>query len=90
MVESDPVRRGRLHIEAEVLTLAHPMDELLANVLTYVLFRLSAQSNFDDLWAERGQLAFVLHKGADATLLVPDEEVLLGGLGVVDGGLQLL
>ena len=89
-VVSGPVRRSRFRIEAEVFTLTHAMDELLANELTNVLLRLSAQCNFDDLWAERGQLAFVLHKGADAALLVPNEQVLLGGLGVANSGLQLL
>lgn len=66
------------------------MDELLANELAHIFFGLPPQSNFDDLGAERGQLAFVLHEGADAALLVPNEEVLVGGLGVADGGLQLL
>ena len=85
-----PVWSGGLTIKAESLTLAHGINELLADVLSDVCVRLTTQSNFDNLGPERCKLRLVLHEGADAALLVPDEQVLLRFFGLADWRLKFL
>ena len=85
-----PVRRRSVTVEAEILALSHPVHELFANEFTHIRIRLAVEGHFDDLGSDRRELSLVRHEGADAPLLVPDEEILAGLPGVVDSSVQLL
>ena len=88
--ESCPVSRSRLDIEAEFLTLTHGVNELFPNVLTHLSICLPIQAHFDDFRSQRCELSLVLHEGTNASLLVPDEQVLIGFFGVDDSSHKLL
>ena len=85
-----PVRRTCLHVKAELLALAHAVNEGLADEVADVLSRLAAEGLLDNLGAKSGKLALVLHESADRALLVPDEEVLVGSSSIVDSRIELL
>ena len=85
-----PVGRSGVNVKTERISVAHGVDPLLSDVLSHVWVALLAEGDLDDLRSQGRKLGLVLHEGADATLLVPDEEVLAGLLGAVDGLLEPL
>ena len=90
LVVLGPLRDRLIDVEAEALTIAHGIDELLANTLSDALVSLVSNGLLDDLWSELEALTFVVHESADAALLVPDEEVLACLVCIRDNQLEPL
>ena len=88
--ESGEVRGRTLDVVTEVLTIARTIDPLFPDVLADVGVCLSLEGDFDDFGGKRCELSLVLHEGANTSLLIPDEQVLLSCSCVHDRGLKLL
>ena len=53
-VHGSPVGTALVDVEAQVLTVAHSIDELFADKIGYVRVRLSAQGHLENLGGDRG------------------------------------
>ena len=80
-----PLADRLVHVKAEAIATAHGINELLADKLSDILIRLVVQGDLDDLGSHLSELTLVVHEGANAALLVPDEEVLAGLMSIIDG-----
>ena len=85
-----PVWCRSVTVKAEVLTLSHPVNNLLSYELAYISVAFLVQDDPNDLGAYWRALSLVLHESAHTTLLVPDEEILFSLAGIVDRDFELL
>ena len=85
-----PLRLASLEINAQHFAFAHASNEAFTDEISDCFGCLATKSLLDDLRAESGMMALHLHVCAYKARFVPDEQVLVGCFGSVDGVLDLL